>query len=275
MEKGYESVEELLVKVFQQEQTALLTLERICAKLSQIEGVVDTETSGQIPIQMIPKRKISQILLGSDEFVIAKTGSEVKWALRPKTPISLSDSSLTATIEAVLCVDGPMTIKELAHNISIPGIDDNVLQRYFEIHANEFSQQSSAKWWFADQPTPDRVNYESIEKAVEAALTILEEASADQIYWLLCLSAVNDEMITRAQIIYQLTHNPELYEQPIRAKYRLLPKITFIAPASAPHSCTRRSSIPIEPSDRPFSPEMFFSITGPYSLIEKPNILVM
>ena len=263
MEQHFDSINSLIVSLFKQESTAVLPLERICKLIEESDSIVLVENEGEIPASTLPRRKIASSLQNSENFVqIAKCG-ESKWALRYKIPVSISDSELLGSIEKMFTTLGPITIHQLAQNTEIPGVDASLFLRIMTIHSSEFSSLPDGTWWFADQPLPERIEYHNLTDAIEHALKILKKAKCEQIYWFLCLSTIDGQVITQNEVLYHLTHNDDLYIQPERNIYQLIIKPAHPVFSFAPRP-SRRRSIPIEPNDAPFDPDAFFGKSTPF-----------
>lgn len=263
MEQRFDSISSLIVSFFKQESTAVLTLDRICELVKDSKSLVQVENEGEIPAQTLSTRKIISAMQNSEMFVqIAKCG-ESKWALEYKMPMSISDSELLGSIEKIFTTFGPMTIHQLAQNTEIPEVDAALFLRILTIHSTEFNSLPDGKWWFADQPLPERIEYHNLTEAIENALKSLKKARCEQIYWFLCLSTFGGQVITQNDVLYHLTHNSDLYEQPEPNLYQLIVKPThhFLYFGQRP---SRRRSIPIEPNDEPFDPDAFFGKSTPF-----------
>lgn len=257
MDQRFDSLRELIVALFQQEQTAVLTQDRICSLIENCSACVRTENDDYVPANSIIKRKITSALQDNDQFVQVPSNGLIKWALKFKTAVSISDSVLISSIESMLTHNGPMNIHQFAQNTDIPDVDAVLFLRFLTIHSSEFSALPDGTYWFADQPIPQRHNYHAISIAVYTALQQLKQGTPNQIYWYLCLSTIEGEPITNDNVVYELTHNPDVYEQPQLNVYRLMPRQFHVPNVQFRHQ-NRRNSIPIVPNDAPFDPEAFF-----------------
>ncbi|EAX98321.1 hypothetical protein TVAG_176910 [Trichomonas vaginalis G3] len=263
MEQRFDSLNELIVALFKEEQTAILSIDKIYSLLESSTACVNVDPDGYIPANSVPRRKTMSVLQDDDTFVQVAAAGQVKWALKFKTTVSISDTAILSSIESMLTANGPMTIHQFAQNTDLPEVDAGLFLRFLTIHSSEFSALPDGTYWFAEQPLPEKHNYHAISIAVYNALQVLKQGTPDQIYWYLCLSTVENAPITNDIVLYELTHNPDVYEQPQLNVYRMMPK-QFHVPNLQYKHVARRNSIPIVPNDTPFDPEAFFGKTTPF-----------
>ena len=264
MDQHYDSICDLLTSFFKEESTAVLTLEKIYQLCENSEATVSDENEGEIPCSAVPKRKILFTLQNSDNFVQVANHGQSAWALQFKVSASISDSLLLASIESMFETNGPMTIHQLAQQTEIPQVEPAMFLRFLTIHNSEFNPLQDGTWWFCNQPIPEAIEYHNLTDAIENALHTLHKARPEQIFRYLCLSTIDNNRITQADVVYHLTHNPDIYEQPELNVFQLIERrqpLPFVSYAQRPQ---RRNSIPIEPNDAPFDPEAFFGSSTPF-----------
>ena len=266
MEQHFDSISDLLTSFFKQESTAVLPIDRIYNLCENSKNIsVNVENEGEIPCPSIPKRKILFTLQNSDNFVQVTKHGKSSWALGFKGPVSISDTLLLNSIETMFTTNGPMTIHQLAQQTELPQVDPALFLRFLTIHCSDFNPLPDGTWWFCDQPVPERIEYRNMTDAIENALNqfTFHKARPEQIFRFLCLSTIDNQQITQADVVYHLTHNDDLYEQPERNVFQLHERIQPL-PFHFGQRPPRRKSIPIEPNDTPFDPEAFFSRSTPF-----------
>ena len=259
MNEHYDSICDLISSFFKEESTAMLTLEKIYQLCENSQATVTDEIEGNIPCSAVPKRKILFTLQNCDNFVQVTNHGQSAWALQFKGSVSIPDSQLFTSIESMFESNGPMSIHQLAQQTELPQVEPAMFLRFLTIHNSDFNPLPDGTWWFCNQPIPEVIEYHNITDAIENALKTMQKARPEQIFRFLCLSYIDNQRITQADIVYHLTHNPDLYEQPELNVFQLIerrPRLPFLTRPQ------RRNSIPIEPNDTPFDPEAFFGPTN-------------
>ena len=149
MEQTFESLPLLILHIFQQLQTSLLSVERIFLFIQSNNFTFQTIKNEKIPAKTLTKRMIASSLDTSDLFVRAGNSLNKTWALRPNNPLFQCDAAIAVTVEQLLSQNGPMSLEQLVTAINIPGADIPVIERVLAVHSNEFTQLPSGCFWFS------------------------------------------------------------------------------------------------------------------------------
>ncbi|OHS97908.1 hypothetical protein TRFO_35783 [Tritrichomonas foetus] len=229
MQGHFTTLTEAITSVFRQEETSLLSLDRICQSLSKPELCINTN-NGVVSCSSISRRRISSILSSSDIFVRAGPPRSCMWALRPSNPLFLSDGALTSCINQILTDNGPLTIEMILEKGDLSGATVEILNDFLTSHSNDYELNHGNIWWFTNQPLPKRMSFDSVINALLQAFEILNrDASIEEINWILCLSTLPQcKRISRRKISRELSRRPDLFTHISRAKYSLLKKTQFL-----------------------------------------------
>jgi hypothetical protein len=220
----FENLSEAITHVFKAEKTFLLTLPRIYSILSVPHLDIKSHRDGLIPCSTITRRRISSALSSSDLFVRAGPVRAGLWAIRPSNPLFLTDSALTGLIEQMLTAHGPLSLQQFSTLIDLAGIDCLILDRFMIQHRDAYARAEVGSYWFAGQNRPIASNFQSIGDAVLwAFMTFPEDASVEELHWLLCLSTVGQtKRITRRSISRELSRRTDRFAHVSRARYALI-----------------------------------------------------
>ena len=227
IEQSFDSLNDAITYAFRQEQTSLLSLDRICEVLQSPNLYFNSKKQGLMPCSSITRRRISSALSSCELFVRAGPPRTCLWAIRPHNPLFLSDGTILASIEQMLTENGPMTIDEFVNATQLAGADANLYSRFLTDHSLEFTvDEATGKYWFAGQPRPFHRNYESISQALVSAFIVFPNgASVEELHWFLCLSTVGGtKPITRRCVSRELSRRQDLFAHLSRARYILLSK---------------------------------------------------
>lgn len=219
----FENISDAVNYVFQFEKTSLLSFDRICEVLKNDNLYYVSKKQGIIPCSSIPRRRISFILSTSDQFVRAGTEGTCMWQLKPHNQHYLSDATIRGFVEQVLTLNGPMTIEQIQNSSGFSGADETVYQRFFSANMSYFTSTDEGYYWFANQPFPQKNNFENINMALVYAMNEFQNgASIEEVHWFLCLSTINGaKTITRRSISRELSRRPDLFLHVSRARYIL------------------------------------------------------
>ena len=223
MEEHFASLTEAITSVFRREETSLLTLDRICQAL-QAPGLFLSTSGGIVPCSTISRRRISSILSSCDIFVRAGPPRSGQWALRPSNPLFLSDGAITSCINQILAEHGPLTVDAVLERGDFTGATGEIISQFLASHPNDYVQHDAGRWWFAGQPLPQKMEFESVISAILRAFEILQrDASIEEIAWLLSLSTLpQNKKISRRKISRELSRRPDIFQHISRAKYALI-----------------------------------------------------
>ena len=198
----FESLNDVLTYVFRQEQTSMLSLDRICEVLQQPNLFLNSRSTGLVPCSTISRRRISSVLSSSDFFVRAGPLRTCLWAIRPHNPLFLSNGSISSSIEQMLTSNGPLTLEQFVEFTELSGADIQLFEKFLDEHKKEFSLLENGTYWFTGQKPPQHKDYENISKAlVDAFSNFPLGASVEELHWYLCLSTVaGSKKISRRNI---------------------------------------------------------------------------
>lgn len=224
MEGTYSTLTEVILAVFQHEQTSLLSLDKICEEVNSPDLRLDNGKSAPVPCTSISRRRISSILSSSELFIRAGPPRSCIWALRPQNPLFLSNGALASAIEQTLTENGPLLIEEFVTLTGLAGSNESVFQHFFLSHPDEYSMDTENRWWFANQPHPVRRQFDNVVVAIVHALNVLgPETSIEEIHWYLCLATTDgNKKISRRKISRELSRRADLFKHISRAKYSLI-----------------------------------------------------
>jgi hypothetical protein len=116
------SLEVLLVHIFRQLQTPLLTTDKIVDFLSQSDLLVPIDGDGILPASAVHRRLILTALTNSDQFVRSGPALVQTWALRPNNPVFQNEVAIAASIEQFLSKNGPATFDQIVAAGDSPGL---------------------------------------------------------------------------------------------------------------------------------------------------------
>ncbi|KAH0789568.1 hypothetical protein GPJ56_006534 [Histomonas meleagridis] len=243
MSEFFQSLPEAITYIFKKEGTPLLSLDCICQALSDPSLFVNSN-SGPIPCSSFSKRRINSTLTCSENFVRAGHPSSCMWGLRPSNPLFLSDGALLSSITQVLSQNGPLLTAEIVEKGDITGATPKLISEFLFQHKTEFSILPSQQWWFAEQPIPEKWNFDNIISAICHAFNVIDKsATAEEIQWLLCLSTIDrTKKITRKKISNELSRRTDLFRHISWAKYSLIQQGT---PQTSLFLTQTSSSVPI------------------------------
>jgi hypothetical protein len=280
----FETLSDAISYVFRQEQTSLLSLDRICEGLQSPILFINWKREGTIPTSQIPRRRISSTLSSSELFVKAGPPRDCMWAIRPHNPLFLSDGAISSSIEQMLTNNGPMTLDQLVHTSQLTGADTTLYERFLTEHTSEFTCASDETYWFTNQPRPNSRDFETITHALVYALSAFPEgASVEEVNWFLCLSTVDtSKTITRRIVSRELSRHPSIFENLARARYKLVnpeasvqpspgvgtdvPKVPIVRPSfPVPIVSAPQDPLPRHTEDDEFDPFSFFNREFPFS----------
>lgn len=224
MEHTFDTLCDAISFAFRQEQTSLLSLDKICEVLSKPDLFVNSKTQGIIPTSTIARRRISSTLSSSDLFVRAGPPRTCLWAIRPNNPTFISDGAIAASIEQMLTTNGPMTTEQFVETTDLTGAHKPLFDRFLAEHQDEFAQHENGTWWFINQPLPLRKEFDNLCHAILSAFEPFQEgATVEEIHRYLCLSSVGGKLITRRSISRELSRRTDVFLHLSRAKYGILP----------------------------------------------------
>lgn len=223
IEHRFENITDAVNYVFQYEKKSLLSFDRICEVLQNENLYYVSKKQGILPCSSITRRRISFILSTSDQFVRAGSERTCMWQLKPHNELYLSDSTIRGFVEQVLSTNGPMTIDQIQQISGLSGADESIYHRFFSVNENYFTMGSNGAFWFANQPIPEKKNFENINTALVSAMNKFPDgASIEEVSWFLCLSTINGaKAITRRSISRELSRRPDLFLHVSRARYVL------------------------------------------------------
>ncbi|KAH0793468.1 hypothetical protein GPJ56_002515 [Histomonas meleagridis] len=218
-----DSLTDAISYVFRQEQTSMLSLDRICEVLQQPNLYLNSKTLGSVQCSTISRRRISSVLSSSDFFVRAGPPRTCFWAIRPHNPLFLSNGSISASIEQMLTTNGPMTLEQFVEFTELNGADIKLFEKFLDEHKKEFSLLDNGTYWFTGQTPPVPKNYDNISSAlVDAFSSFPLGASVEELHWYLCLSTVGGtKKISRRNVSRELSRRTDLFEHLSRARYTL------------------------------------------------------
>lgn len=224
IEHQFDSLYEAITFAFRQEQTSLLSLDRICQVLQNPNLYFTSKSQGLVQCSTVTRRRISSALSTSELFVRAGSQRTCLWAIRPHNPLFLSDGAILASIEQMLTENGPMTVDQFVNATQLAGADINLYNRFIREHEHEFSQGEDGTYWFKNQPRPQARDFESISSALVFAFNEFPQgASVEELHWYLCLSTVSHiKKITRRCVSRELSRRTDLFSHLSRARYILL-----------------------------------------------------
>lgn len=219
----FESIEDALNYVFQYEKTSLLSFDRICEILKKPNLYYDSKKQGLQLCSSISRRRISFALSTSSKFERAGSEKTCMWQLKPHNQLYLSDATIRSFIEQELSKSGPLSIDQIQKSSEIQFIDETVYHRFFNDNKEYFELANDGKYWFANQPIPQKKNFENINSALIYAMNQFEKgASIEEVNWFLCLSTINGaKSITRRSISRELSRRPDVFLHVSRARYIL------------------------------------------------------
>jgi hypothetical protein len=261
----FPSLELLLVHVFRQLQTPLLTTDRIVDFLSRSSLLVAIEGDGILPASSLHRRVILSALTGSGQFVRSDPAHGQTWALRPNNPFFQNEAAIAASIEQFLSKNGPATLDQILAAGDSPGPVREAYRKVVDLHTGEFAPLPDGRVWFRGAPVPARAAFDSVRAAIEFALTVYTAgATIEELRRFLCLSVSQETPITRLAIAQELAAKPQRFAQVQRGKYAIAgsdgPWDLPVPPAPAPTVGGPRVPLPAREEDdaTPFNPESFF-----------------
>jgi hypothetical protein len=252
VEQVFDSLTDVIIYSFRQEQTSLLSLDRICQVVQSPNLFLNAKREGILPCSTIIRRRISSTLSSSDVFVRAGPPRTCLWAIRPNNPLFLNDGVISASVEQMLTSNGPMTLEQFVQTTQLNGVDIHHFERFLVEHANEFTKQSDSTYWFTGQPRPVQRDFESICHALAFALSVFPDgASVEELTWYLCLSTVSTfKTITRRNVSRELSRRTDIFNHLERARYTLIENRPITEP---PESDLGQTAEPPPPADVLFS----------------------
>jgi hypothetical protein len=232
----FDTLNDAIVFAFRQEQTSLLSLDRICAIVQSPNLFLNAKKEGLVPCSTVVRRRISSTLSSSEMFVRAGPPRTCLWAIRPSNPLFLSDGVISSAIEQMLTTSGPMTLEQFAQSTQLNGADIRLFEKFLSDHSSEFARHDDSTYWFTGQPLPIQRDFESISHALAYGLSLSPEgASVEELTWFLCLSTVNTfKTITRRNVSRELSRRTDLFEHLSRARYALIANRPIDEPPAQP-----------------------------------------
>lgn len=232
----FDSLSDVLTYVFRQEQTSMLSLDRICEVLQQPNLFLNSRSTGLVQCSTISRRRISSVLSSSDFFVRAGPLRTCLWAIRPHNPLFLSNGSISASIEQMLTSNGPLTLEQFVEFTELNGADIELFAKFLDEHKKEFSLLENGTYWFTGQEPPQRRDYENISRAlVDAFSKFPQGASVEELHWYLCLSTVaGSKKISRRNVSRELSRRSDLFAHLSRARYSLVSQLSRVRARSLP-----------------------------------------
>ena len=256
MEGTYGTLTEVILAVFQHEQTSILSLDKICQDVASPDLKLDNGKGIPVPCTTISRRRISSILSSSEFFIRAGAPRSCQWALRPQNPLFLSNGALASSIEQTLTEHGPIPTSEFVTLSGLAGSNECVFSHFFLSHPDEYTQDEEGRWWFANQPKPIIQQFENVVLALLSAFqTLNKECSIEELHWYLCLATTDgNKRISRRKISRELSRRTDLFKHVSRAKYSLIqatrppptPQIDFNAEFNTiicPSKCVEEPSL--------------------------------
>jgi hypothetical protein len=262
------SLEWLLVHIFRHLQTPLLTTDRIVDFLSHSNLLVPIKNDGILPASSIHHRLILNALTNSDQFVRSGPAHIQTWALRPNNPFLQNETAIAASIEQFLSKNGPATFEQILAAGDSSRFVRDVYQKVLDLHTDEFVCLPDNRVWFKDAPVPARAAFDSVQAAIEFAMTVYTAgATIEELRRFLCLSLSQGMPITRIAVAQELAEKPQLFVQVQRGKYAMvgsdppwdMPQVVPMRVRSAPAG---QRPVPLvelgEDDGALFNPESFF-----------------
>ncbi|KAH0791116.1 hypothetical protein GPJ56_004927 [Histomonas meleagridis] len=230
----FDSLIDLITHIYRQEQTSMLSLDRIFEAMQNPNFFLNTKSNGTVPCSTISRRRISSVLSSSDFFVRAGPPRTCLWAIRPNNPLFLSDATISTSIEQMLTTNGPMTLEQFVEFTELNGADIKLFENFLHEHSNEFSQLEDGKYWFTGQKPPVPKNFDNISQALISAFSNFPQgASVEELHWNLCLSTVGgNKPISRRSVSRELSRRTDLFMHLSRARYILMPQAINRRPRS-------------------------------------------
>lgn len=260
MDNQYESLERLILFVFNSHESAIISTDNIYQYIQGLTCSIRIDNNWT-PSTAISKCQIVQALQESDRFVHINRSAYDRWALSLQSTLAISDTALFDMINRLLVENGPLSITQMTAMAEIPDVDSRKLMRFFTTHAAEFSPTHTGTYWFKNTPEPEVQDYCSLDNAINAALGILKEAHPQTIARALCLSTVSGSKITESDVSYQLTHNPDLYQEIRPNIFRVSRFMKFRSSFKSESSESESTSV--ESSEAVFNPYDFFNDHSP------------
>jgi hypothetical protein len=215
----FDTLTEAIAHAFKLEEATVLSLDRICAILSQPNLHLRTRDEGVVACSMVTRRRISSTLSSCDVFQRAGAPRTCMWGMRSAQPPFLSDTALTAAVEQLLTKHGPLTSDQL---MCLSDIGDAALfATFFDERPTAYACAEDGSWWFAGHARPARVEYESMVQALLRAFAEFPNgATVEDLHWVLCLSTIGAaKAITRRRVSRELSRRTDLFAHVSRAKY--------------------------------------------------------
>lgn len=221
VEQSFDTLSDAVTYVFRQEQTSLLSLDRICQVLQNPGLFINIKKQGLVPCSTVTRRRISSTLSSCELFVRAGPPRVCLWAIRPNNPLFLSDGVISSSIEQMLTTNGPMTLEQFVAQTQLNGADITLFERFLSEHGSEFARNEDGTYWFTGQPSPIRQDFESISDALVCAFQLFPTgASVEELAWCLCIATVGgSKNITRRCVSRELSRRTDLFIHLSRARY--------------------------------------------------------
>jgi hypothetical protein len=262
----FDSLESLLIFVFRQLQTALLSIDKIVEFLVASQHTVPIEGNGLVPAAAVPRRLIFNILANSEQFVRCGPPHSQIFALRPNNPLFQCDAAVAASIDQLLTENGPMTIDTFLASPTFAGTDSPTVERVLSVHSGEYAALPDGRIWFVNSPLPVQAAFDSLQDGIIFAFSVFTEgATPEELRRFLCLAPCADGLVTRMSVASVLQSKPELFVQIRRGTFALagtdaarIP-LPILPPRARASSARIRRMSPIGDDDEDkFNPESFF-----------------
>jgi hypothetical protein len=262
----FDDLESLLIFVFRQLQTALLSVDKIVDFLVNSQHTVPIEGNGIIPAATVPRRLIFNVLSKSEQFVRCGTPHTQTFALRPNNPLFQCDAAVAASIDQLLTQNGPMTIDEFLGSPTFASSDSPTVERVLSVHSEEYAVLPDGRIWFSNSPLPIQAAFDTIQDAIVFAFSIFTEgATPEDLRRFLCLAPCADGQITRVSISQALQSKPDIFVQIQRDRFALagtdaarVPPPAMPPRARAQSATVRRRMPIVEDEEEAFNAESFF-----------------
>jgi hypothetical protein len=137
VEQVFDTLSDAIVYMFRQEQTSLLSVDRICAGAQSPHLYLNAKKGGPVPCSTIIRWRISSTLSSCDMFMRAGPLRACLWAIRPTNPLFLSDGVILSSIEQMLAHSGTMTLKQFVQTTQLSGADFRLFERFLAEHTSE------------------------------------------------------------------------------------------------------------------------------------------
>jgi hypothetical protein len=161
----FNSVESLLIFVFHQLETPVLSIDKIVEFLSQSD--LTLESSKFVSVATIPCRLVLISLSNSEQFVRAGPPIHKCSPSLPISPFSQCDTAVAASIEQLLTKNVPMSLDQFHASADFPITARNGFERVLSVHSVEFTTLPDGRIWFVNARPPVCAGFDSVQFAIE------------------------------------------------------------------------------------------------------------